>query len=77
MSSKIRGLKSEVQKIQAVFPKSHEFFRTVSASLDDLTFHFIGRNGEVQVISCNITVSWMCQISLLQLYARMSASGSL
>lgn len=55
MSSKIRGLKSEVQQIQAVFPKTHDFFRTVSASLDDLTFHFIGRNGEKQVISCNIT----------------------
>ena len=65
MSSKISGLKSEVKQIQAVFPKTHEFFRTVSASLDDLTFHFIGKNGEKQVISCNITVSWIFQFSLL------------
>ena len=61
MSSKIRGLKSEVKQIQAVFPNTHDFFRTASASLDDLTFHFIGRNGVKHVISCNITVSRLYQ----------------
>lgn len=55
MSARTRGLRSELKHIQAVFPKTHEFFRTVSTSLDDLTFHFIGKNGERHVISCNIT----------------------
>lgn len=62
MSGGLQGLKLEVKHIQKVFPKSHDFFRTVSASLDDLTFHFIQENGEKQVVSCNITVS--CQAFL-------------
>ena len=64
MSGGLQGLKLEVKHIQKVFPKSHDFFRTVSASLDDLTFHFIQENGEKQVVSCNITVSCQAKLSI-------------
>ncbi|XP_065060047.1 ubiquitin-conjugating enzyme E2 Q2-like [Rhopilema esculentum] len=55
MSQNLQGLKFEVKHIQNTFPRTHEFFRTVSATLDDLTFHFIGKNGMKHVVSCNIT----------------------
>eukprot|EP00794_Sanderia_malayensis_P009965 gene9965-10987_t len=55
MSSSLLGLKREVRYLQKVFPRNHEQFRTIQASVDDLTFHFIGLDGAAHVISCNIT----------------------
>lgn len=55
MATALHGLKREVKYLQKVFPRTHEHFRTMKASLDDLTFHFVGKKGTVHIISCNIT----------------------
>lgn len=51
-------LKQEIKTLEAVFPKTHERFQIVSASVDELNCRFIGRNGKRYEIHANITVSF-------------------
>ena len=54
--SRFQGLKKEIKFLQKIFPRTHQNFRIISASLDDITCHFIGKNGEIHPVLCNITV---------------------
>lgn len=50
-------LKQEIKTLESVFPKTHERFQIVSASVDELSCKFVGRNGKRYEIHANITVS--------------------
>lgn len=50
-------LKQEIKTLEAVFPKNHERFQIVSASVDELNCKFVGKNGKRYEIHANITVS--------------------
>lgn len=50
-------LKQEIKTLEAVFPKTHERFQIISASVDELTCEFVGSNGKKYEINANITVS--------------------
>ncbi|XP_046677592.1 ubiquitin-conjugating enzyme E2 Q2 isoform X1 [Homalodisca vitripennis] len=51
-------LKQEIKTLEAVFPKNHERFQIVSASVDELNCKFIGRNGKRYEIHANITETY-------------------
>ncbi|XP_054285467.1 ubiquitin-conjugating enzyme E2 Q2-like [Macrosteles quadrilineatus] len=51
-------LKQEIKTLEAVFPKTHERFQIVSASVDELNCRFIGRNGKRYEIHANITETY-------------------
>lgn len=50
-------LKQEIKTLESVFPKNHERFQIVSASVDELNCRFVGKNGKKYDIHANITVS--------------------
>lgn len=51
-------LKQEIKRLEAFFPKSHERFQIMSASVDELNCKFVGKNGKKYEIHANITVSF-------------------
>lgn len=51
-------LKQEIKTLEAVFPKNHERFQIVSASVDELNCRFIGKNGKKYDIHANITETY-------------------
>lgn len=53
----LNTLKLEIKTLEQVFPKSHERFQIMSASVDELTCRFVGKNGKKYEIHANITVS--------------------
>lgn len=55
-------LKQEIKTLEAVFPKTHERFQIVSASVDELNCKFVGSNGKKYEIHANITVSFFPSI---------------
>ena len=52
----LANLKQDIKLLESTFPKDHERFQICSASLDELTCRFVGRNGEQYDIQANITV---------------------
>ena len=52
----LRNLKEDINLLESTFPRDHVRFQICSASLDELTCRFIGRNGEQYDIQANITV---------------------
>ncbi|XP_075211604.1 ubiquitin-conjugating enzyme E2 Q2 [Lycorma delicatula] len=54
----LNTLKQEIKTLEAVFPKNHERFQIVSASVDELNCKFIGRNGKRYEIHANITETY-------------------
>ena len=50
-------LKRDIKLLEAAFPKAHERFQILSASVDELACRFVGREGEYYDIHANITVS--------------------
>ena len=50
-------LKEDTKFLEATFPKKHERFQIISASVDEVCCRFIGKNGEHILINANITVS--------------------
>jgi ubiquitin-conjugating enzyme E2 Q len=54
----LNTLKQEIKTLEMVFPKGHERFQVISASVDELTCRFIGRNGKRFDIHANITESY-------------------
>lgn len=53
----LNTLKLEIKTLEQVFPKNHERFQIMSASVDELTCRFVGRSGKKYEIHANITVS--------------------
>lgn len=53
----LNTLKLEIKTLERIFPKTHERFRILNASVDELTCRFIGKNGKTYDIHANITVS--------------------
>lgn len=51
-------LKLEIKTLEQIFTKSHERFRILSASVDELSCRFIGRNGKQYDIHANITETY-------------------
>ncbi|XP_039291845.1 ubiquitin-conjugating enzyme E2 Q2 [Nilaparvata lugens] len=54
----LNTLKQEIKTLEAVFPKNHERFQIVSASVDELNCRFVGRNGKKYEIHANITETY-------------------
>ena len=53
----LNTLKQEIRTLESVFPKGHERFQIMSASVDELSCRFVGKNGKKYEIHANITVS--------------------
>lgn len=53
----LNTLKQEIRTLEAVFAEGHERFQVVSASVDEISCRFIGKNGKKYEIHANITVS--------------------
>lgn len=53
----LNTLKLEIKTLEQVFPKNHERFQIMSASVDELSCRFVGKNGKKYEIHANITVS--------------------
>ncbi|CAH0399529.1 unnamed protein product [Chilo suppressalis] len=54
----LNTLKLEIKTLEQVFPKNHERFQIMSASVDELTCRFVGRNGKKYEIHANITETY-------------------
>ncbi|XP_013183014.1 ubiquitin-conjugating enzyme E2 Q2 [Amyelois transitella] len=54
----LNTLKLEIKTLEQVFPKSHERFQIMSASVDELTCRFVGRSGKKYEIHANITETY-------------------
>lgn len=61
----LNTLKQEIKTLEAVFPKTHDRFQIVSASVDELNCKFVGSNGKKYEIHANITVSFIVKIHYL------------
>ncbi|KAK2146113.1 hypothetical protein LSH36_631g01040 [Paralvinella palmiformis] len=51
-------LKEDTKFLEATFPKKHERFQIISASVDEVCCRFIGKNGEHILINANITETY-------------------
>lgn len=54
----LNTLKQEIKTLESVFPKNHERFQVVAASVDELTCRFIGKNAKKYDIHANITETY-------------------
>lgn len=54
----LNTLKLEIKTLEQVFPKNHERFQILNATVDELCCRFIGRNGKQYVIHANITETY-------------------
>nr|QUS48041.1 ubiquitin-conjugating enzyme [Holotrichia oblita] len=54
----LNTLKQEIRTLESIFPKNHDRFQIVSASVDELSCRFIGRNGKKYEIHANITETY-------------------
>ena len=52
----LANLKQDIKLLESTFTKDHDRFQICSASLDELTCRFIGKNGEKFDIQANIMV---------------------
>lgn len=53
----LNTLKHEIRTLESIFPRTHDRFPIVSASVDELNCRFVGKNGKKYEIHANITVS--------------------
>lgn len=60
----LNTLKLEIKTLERIFPKNHERFRILNASVDELTCRFVGKNGKTYDIHANITVSRLCFVCI-------------
>ncbi|KAJ8981595.1 hypothetical protein NQ317_011874 [Molorchus minor] len=51
----LNTLKQEIRTLESIFSKNHERFQITSASVDELSCRFIGKNGKKYEIHANIT----------------------
>ncbi|XP_055602678.1 ubiquitin-conjugating enzyme E2 Q2-like isoform X2 [Uranotaenia lowii] len=54
----LNTLKQEIKTLEQIFTKTHERFRILNASVDELSCRFIGRNGKQYDIHANITETY-------------------
>ncbi|EDS33479.1 ubiquitin-conjugating enzyme E2 q [Culex quinquefasciatus] len=54
----LNTLKLEIKTLEQIFTKTHERFRILNASVDELSCRFIGRNGKQYDIHANITETY-------------------
>ncbi|XP_071450386.1 ubiquitin-conjugating enzyme E2 Q2 isoform X1 [Hetaerina americana] len=54
----LNTLKQEIKTLEAVFPKNHDRFQIVTASVDELNCRFIGKSGKKYEIHANITETY-------------------
>lgn len=54
----LNTLKLEIKTLEQVFPKNHERFQIMSASVDELSCRFVGKNGKKYEIHANITETY-------------------
>ncbi|CAG9805712.1 unnamed protein product [Chironomus riparius] len=54
----LNNLKSEIKTLEKLFPKNHERFAVINASVDELTCRFITKNGKKFDIHANITETY-------------------
>lgn len=54
----LNTLKQDIKTLESLFPKNHERFQVVNASVDELTCRFVGRNGKKFEIHANITEAY-------------------
>ncbi|XP_072937834.1 ubiquitin-conjugating enzyme E2 Q2 isoform X2 [Epargyreus clarus] len=54
----LNTLKLEIKTLEQVFTKNHERFQIMSASVDELTCRFVGKNGKKYEIHANITETY-------------------
>lgn len=50
-------LKADIKRLEKTFPKSHDRFQVISATVDEISCRFIASNGKKFEIHANITVS--------------------
>lgn len=67
----LNTLKLEIKTLEQVFPKNHERFQIMSASVDELTCRFVGRNGKKYEIHANITVSSVINSIVLNIFVNL------
>ena len=60
-------LREDTKFIETIFPRKHERFQIISASVDEVSCRFVGKNGERIIINANITVSIFVESQLVQL----------
>ncbi|XP_053208974.1 ubiquitin-conjugating enzyme E2 Q2-like isoform X1 [Panonychus citri] len=51
-------LKKDLRRLETIFPKDHERFQLMNATVDELTCTFIGRNGKKYEIHANFTETY-------------------
>lgn len=71
----LNTLKQEIRTLESIFSKSHERFQIVSASVDELSCRFIGKNGKKYAIHANITVSRCYKTYSILLTAKKGLGG--
>ncbi|XP_076350474.1 ubiquitin-conjugating enzyme E2 Q1-like isoform X3 [Tachypleus tridentatus] len=54
----LNTLKQDIKTLELHFPKSHERFQVVAASVDELTCRFVGKNEKKYEIHANITEAY-------------------
>ncbi|XP_057320886.1 ubiquitin-conjugating enzyme E2 Q2-like [Microplitis mediator] len=54
----LKILKQEIKTIQSVFPKDHERFQIISASVDELNCKFVDKDGKKYEINASITETY-------------------
>lgn len=54
----LNTLKQEIRTLESIFTKNHERFQIISASVDELSCRFIGKNGKKYEIHANITETY-------------------
>lgn len=64
----LNTLKLEIKTLERIFPKTHDRFCILHASVDELTCRFIGKNGKNYDIHANITVSTLGFVPYLRFF---------
>ncbi|KAK9879016.1 hypothetical protein WA026_003829 [Henosepilachna vigintioctopunctata] len=54
----LNTLKQEIRTLESIFPKTHERFQIITASVDELSCRFVGKNGKKYEIHANITETY-------------------
>ncbi|OXA61251.1 ubiquitin-conjugating enzyme E2 Q2 [Folsomia candida] len=54
----LNTLKQEIKAVERIFPKEHDRFQVLTASVDELTCRFVGQNGKKHDITGNITETY-------------------
>jgi ubiquitin-conjugating enzyme E2 Q len=52
------SLKQDIKKLEAIFPKTHDRFQMITATVDEVTCRFIGRHGKRFDIHANFTETY-------------------